>query len=84
MTQLPNGNLMLNMRHQNAKTLGRGVAFSADNGETWSVTPSLPRARAPARLLLCPHTPRCVPRRAIPRCEPHQGVLCLASALAAV
>lgn len=35
-TQLPNGSLMLNMRHTSSKTLGRGVAFSMDDGETWT------------------------------------------------
>ena len=32
MTQLTNGSVMVNMRHTSAKTVGRGVAVSNDNG----------------------------------------------------
>jgi sialidase-1 len=35
MTQLTNGSVVVNMRHQAAKTEGRGVAMSQDNGDTW-------------------------------------------------
>ena len=36
LTQLPNGSVMLNMRHQASPKLGRAVAVSHDAGETWS------------------------------------------------
>jgi sialidase-1 len=35
LTQLANGSVLLNMRHQASKTKGRGVAISHDNGETF-------------------------------------------------
>jgi sialidase-1 len=36
LTQLPNGSVMLNMRHSHdAKTVGRGVAISNDGGDTF-------------------------------------------------
>ena len=35
MAQLPNGSIALNMRHQAAKALGRGVAISHDDGATF-------------------------------------------------
>eukprot|EP00041_Stephanoeca_diplocostata_P011805 m.195141 g.195141 ORF g.195141 m.195141 type:complete len:357 (-) comp18676_c0_seq7:3126-4196(-) len=35
MTQLPNGSLMVNMRHLSSKTVGRAVSVSNDNGATW-------------------------------------------------
>lgn len=31
----PNGSLMVNMRHQSSKTVGRAVAVSDDDGITW-------------------------------------------------
>lgn len=35
MTQLSNGNVLLNMRHQTAKTTGRAFAISTNNGESF-------------------------------------------------
>eukprot|EP00040_Diaphanoeca_grandis_P044672 m.13213 g.13213 ORF g.13213 m.13213 type:complete len:443 (-) comp9635_c0_seq1:135-1463(-) len=35
MTQLSNGSLMLNMRHQQGNKFGRGTSVSHDNGITW-------------------------------------------------
>ena len=35
MTQLPNGSVLLNMRHQASKTKGRAYAISTDAGETF-------------------------------------------------
>merc|ERR1719267_382110 len=36
MTQLQNGSVLLNMRHQASKTLGRAVTLSHDGGMTFS------------------------------------------------
>merc|ERR1711862_1019094 len=36
MADLGAGNVLLNFRHRNEKTLGRGVARSSDGGLTWS------------------------------------------------
>ena len=35
LTELPNGSVMLNMRHQRESTLGRGVSISRDGGDTF-------------------------------------------------
>jgi sialidase-1 len=35
MTQLTNGTVVVNMRHTSAKTVGRGVALSNDNGASF-------------------------------------------------
>lgn len=35
MTQLPNGSVMLNMRHTASKTVGRAIAVSHDNGASF-------------------------------------------------
>lgn len=38
MTQLPNGSVLLNMRHQTSPQVGRGIAVSNDNGLTFGPT----------------------------------------------
>ena len=58
MTQLPNGSVLLNMRHKSSPHTGRAIALSHDGGECASVTGHASDRYGPALRAAWLHTHR--------------------------